>query len=75
MGGRGRTTGWDWLIVPAPGAGGILTSVSRASMMKGTNGARGVGGRAPLMGVPVSPAVPTPGGSGGGEGKFDLAFL
>jgi len=75
MGGRGRTTGWDWLIVPAPGAGGILTSVSRASMMKHTNGARGVGGRASLMGVSVSPAVLTLGGSGGGEGKFDLAFL
>jgi len=75
MGGRGRTTGWDWLIVPAPGAGGILASVSRASMMKRTNGARGVGGGASLMGVSVSPAVLTLGGSGGGEGKFDLAFL
>jgi len=75
MGGRGRTTGWDWLIVPAPGAGWILTSMSRASMMKRTNGARGVGGWASLMGVSVSPAVLTLGGSGGGEGKFDLAFL
>jgi len=75
MGGRGRTTGWDWLIVPAPGAGGILTSVSRASMIKRTNEARGVGGRASLMGVSVSPAVLTLGGSGGGEGKFDLEFL
>jgi len=26
MGGRGRTTGWDWLIVPAPGAGVIVTN-------------------------------------------------
>jgi len=75
MGGRGQTTGWDWLIVPAPGAGGILTSVSRASMMKRTNGARGVGGGASLMGVSVSPAVLTLGGSGRGEGKSDLAFL
>jgi len=75
MGGRGRATGWDWLMVSAPGAGGILTSVSRASMMKGTNGARRVGGGASLMGVSVSPTVSTLGGSGGGEGKFDLAFL
>jgi len=48
MGGRGRTTGWDWLIVAAPGAGWILASVSRASMVKRTNGARGVGGGACL---------------------------
>jgi len=75
MGGRGRTTGWDWLIVPAPGAGGILTSVGRASIVKPTNGARGVGGGASLMGVSVPPAVSTLGGTGGGEGKFDLAFL
>jgi len=75
MGGRGRTTGWDWLIVPAPGAGGILTSVSRASMMKRTDWARRVGGGASLMGVSVSPAVLTLGGSVGGVGKFDLAFL
>ena len=75
MGGRGWTTGWDWLIVPAPGAGWILASVSCASMMKRTNGARGVGGVASVMGVSVSPAVLTLGGSGGGEGKFSLAFL
>jgi len=54
MGGRGRTTGRDWLIVPAPGAGWILASVSHASMMKRTNGARGVGGGPSLMGVSVS---------------------
>jgi len=75
MGGRGQTTGWNWLIVPAPGAGWILASVSRASMVKRTNGACGVGGGASLMGMSVSPAVLTLGGSGGGEGKFDLAFL
>jgi len=74
-GGRGRTTGRDWLIVSAPGAGGILTSVRRTRMVKRTNGARGVGGGASLMGVSVSPAVLTLGGLGGGEGKFDLAFL
>ena len=65
MGGRGRTTGWDWLIVPAPGAGGILTSVRRASMVKRTNGARRVGGGTSLMGVSVSPTVSTLGGSVG----------
>jgi len=75
MGGRGRTTGWDWLIVRPHAAGWILASVSRASMVKRTNGARGVGGRASLMGVSVSPAVLKLGGSGGGEGKFDRAFL
>jgi len=75
MGGRGRTTGQDWLIVPAPGAGRILASMSRASMVKRTNGARGVGGGASLMGVSVSLAGLTLGGSGGGEGRFDLAFL
>jgi len=75
IGGRGRATGWDWLMVSAAGAGGILTSVSRASMMKRTNGARGVGGGASLMSVSVSPAVSTLGGSGGGEGKLNLAFL
>jgi len=44
-------------------------------MVKGTNGARGVGGGASLKGVSVSPTVSTLGGSGGGEGKFDLLFL
>ena len=44
-------------------------------MMKRTNGARGVGGRASFMGVSVSPTVSTLGRSGGGDGKFDLAFL
>jgi len=63
MGGRGQTTGWDWVIVPAPGTGGILTSVGRASMVKRTNGARGMGGGALLMGVSVSPTVSTLGGS------------
>ena len=33
------------------------------------------GWRASLVGVSVSPTVSTLGGSGGGEGKFDLAFL
>ena len=75
MGGRVRATGWDWLVVSAPGAGGILTSVSRASMMKRTNGARRVCGGASLMGASVSPAVSAVGGSGCGEGKFNLAFL
>jgi len=75
MGGRGRATRRDWVMVSAPGAGGILASVSRARMIKRTNGARGVGGWASLMGVSVSPTVSTLGGSGGGEGKFDLAFL
>jgi len=37
MGERGRTTGCDWLIVCAPGEGGILASVRRASMVKRTN--------------------------------------
>ena len=59
MEGRGRTTGWDWLIDPAPGAGWILTFVSRASMMKRKNGARRVGGGASLIGVSLSPAVST----------------
>jgi len=59
MGGRGRTTGWDWLIIPAPGAGGILTSVSRASMVKRPNEARGVAGGASLMGVSVPLVVST----------------
>jgi len=75
MGGPGRATEWDWLIVSAPGAGGILTSVSRASMMKRTEWARQVGGGGSLMGVSVSPAVLTLGGSVGGVGKFDLALL
>jgi len=44
-------------------------------MVKCTNGARGVGGGASLMGVSVSPTVLALGGSGGGEGKFDLSFL
>jgi len=44
-------------------------------MMKRTNGARGVGGGASLMGVSVSPAVLTLEGSGGGEGKLNLASL
>jgi len=48
MGGRGWATRWDWFIVSAPGAGGTLTSVSRASMVKHANGARRVGGGASL---------------------------
>jgi len=44
-------------------------------MVKRTNGARGVGGWASLMGVSVSPAVLALGGSRGGEGKLNLAFL
>ena len=75
MGGRGRATGRDWLIVSTPGAGRILTSGSRASMVKRTNRARRVGGGASLMGVSVSPTVSSLGGSGGGEGKLNLAFL
>jgi len=65
MGGRGRATGWDWLIVSAPEAGGILTSVRRASMVNRTSGACWVGGGASLMGVSVSPTVSTRGGSVG----------
>ena len=65
MGERGRTTGCDWLIVRAPGAGGILASVRRASMVKRTNGARQVGCGASLMGVSVSPTVLTLRGSVG----------
>ena len=75
IGGRGRGSRWDWLIVSAAGAGGILTSMSRASMMKHTNGARGVGGGVSLIRVSISPSVSTAGGSGGGEGKFNLGFL
>ena len=63
------------LLFPLLGSGGILTSVRRTSMVKRTNGASGVGGGASLMGVSLSPAVLTLGGLGGGEGKFDLAFL
>jgi len=74
MGGQGRTIGCDWLIVPAQGAGGILTSVSRASMMKRTNGAHRVGGGASLSSVSVSPAVSTPRAAACREGKFDLAL-
>jgi len=44
-------------------------------MVNHTNGARRVGGGASLMGVAVSPTVATLGGSGGGEGKLNLAFL
>jgi len=62
-------------MVPAPGAGWILASVSRASRVKRTNGACGVGGGASLMGVSIPAAVLTLGGSGGGEGKFDLVLL
>ena len=65
MGGLGRATGGDWLLVSAPGAGGILTSVRRASMVKRTNGARRVGCGASLMGVSVSPTFSTLGGSVG----------
>ena len=61
-GGRVTNTRWDWLIVSALGTCGILTSVSRASMVKCTNGARGVGSGASLMGVSVSPAISALGG-------------
>ena len=44
-------------------------------MVKRTNGARRVGGRAPPVGASVSPAVSTQGGSIGRESKFDPAFL
>jgi len=65
IGGRGRTTGWDCLIVPAPEACGILASVRRASMVKRSNGAHPVGCGASLMGVSVSPTVSTLGGTVG----------
>ena len=58
----GRATGWDWLILSALRAGGILTSVSHARMMKRTNGARSMASGASLVGVSVSPAVSTRGG-------------
>jgi len=61
--------------VSAPGAGGVLISVSRASMMKRTNRVRQIGDGASWMSVSISPTVSTLGGSGGGEGKFNLAFL
>jgi len=44
-------------------------------MVKGTNGARRVGGGASLMGVSVSPTVSKLGGSVSREGKYDLTFL
>ena len=75
MGGRGGAKQWDWLIVSAGRAGGILTSVSCASMVNHTNRARRVGGVASLMGVSVSPTVATLGGCSGGEGQLNLAFL
>jgi len=75
MWGQGQATGWDWLIVSAPRAGGILTSVSRASKVKRTKRARRVGCGASLIGVSVSPTVSTLGGSIGRERKFDLSFL
>ena len=75
MGGRGRVTGWDGLIVSAPGASGILTSVSCERMMKHRNGACWVGGGASLMGVSVSPAVSALGAPAGSEGKFNLGPL
>jgi len=75
MGGTGRATGSDWLIVSAPGPGGILTSVSCASMVKRTNGARWVGGGVSLIGVSRSPTLSTLGGLVGQEGKFHLGFL
>ena len=75
LGGRGRTTGRDWLIVPAPGAGWILASVSRASMVKRTHGTRRVVGGASLSSVSVSPAVSTLRGAACRKGKFDLVFL
>jgi len=65
MGGQGRTTGWHWLVVSALGAPGILTSLRRASLVKGTNRAHRVGGGAMLLGMSVSPAVCTRGGSVG----------
>ena len=63
MGGRGRTAGWDGFMVPAAGARGILASVSRASMVKCTNGACRVAGGGSLSSVSVSPGVLTPGGA------------
>jgi len=57
------------------GAGGILASVSRTSMVRRTNGASRMVGGASLMGVSVSPTVLALAGSIGREGKFDLALL
>jgi len=44
-------------------------------MVNRTNVARRVDGEASLMGVSVSPAVSTLGGSAGWERKFDLALV
>jgi len=75
MGGRGRATGRACLIVSAPGARGIPTSVRCASMMKQTNKESGVRGGTLLSSVSVSPAALTLGGVAGREVKFDVVFL
>ena len=61
--GLGWTRRYDSLIVLAPGAGRILTSGSRASTVKRTNGARRVSGGALQSRVSISTAVSTQGGA------------
>ena len=75
VGGGGRAASRDGPGVSPLGAGGVLTSVSRTSMVKRTEGARGVGLLASLGGVAEAVAVVALGVSVGVDGFFDLEFF
>ena len=72
VGGGGLAAARDGPGVASLGAGGVLASVCRTSMVKRTERARGVGLLAPLGGVAEAIAVVALGVPVGVDGLFDL---
>ena len=72
VGGGGWAAARDGPGVASHGAGGVLASVGRTSMVKRTKGARGVGLLAPLGGVAETVAVVALGVSIGVDGFLNL---
>ena len=72
VGGRGWAAARDGPGVPSLGAGGVLASVCRTSMVKRTKGARGVGLFAALGGVAEAVAVVALGVPVGVDGFLNL---
>ena len=75
VGGGGRAAPGDGLLVPPLGAGGVLTSMGRTSMMKCAIWARGMFLGASGRCVSVSIAVGTLGVAIGLDDSLDLSAL
>ena len=75
VGGGGWAAARDGPGVASLGAGGVLASVGRTSMVKRTEGARGVGLLATLGGVAETVAVVALGVAVGVDGFLDFEFF